>query len=137
MVIESSERFGLSQLHQLRGRVGRGAEQSYCLLMTGNKLSADTKKRIHTMVRTNDGFEISEVDLELRGPGDILGTQQSGNLDLKIADLAKDGPLVALARDKARELLTEDPRLEKQEHIFLRMEAIKRLQDKPNWAEIS
>jgi ATP-dependent DNA helicase RecG len=137
MVIESSERFGLSQLHQLRGRVGRGAEQSYCLLMTGNKLSADTKKRIHTMVRTNDGFEISEVDLELRGPGDIMGTQQSGQLDLKIADLAKDGPLVALAREKARELLTEDPRLEKQEHIFLRLEAIKRLQDKPNWAEIS
>jgi ATP-dependent DNA helicase RecG len=137
MVIESSERFGLSQLHQLRGRVGRGAEQSYCLLMTGQKLSADTKKRIHTMVRTNDGFEISEVDLELRGPGDIMGTQQSGNLDLKIADLAKDGLLVALARDKARELLTEDPRLEKQEHIFLRLEAIKRLQDKPNWAEIS
>ncbi len=137
MVIESSERFGLSQLHQLRGRVGRGAEQSYCLLMTGNKLSADTKKRIQTMVRTNDGFEISEVDLELRGPGDIMGTQQSGNLDLKIADLAKDGPLVALAREKARELLTDDPRLEKQEHVFLRMEAIKRLQDKPNWAEIS
>lgn len=137
MVIESSERFGLSQLHQLRGRVGRGAEQSYCLLMTGSKLSADTKKRIHTMVRTNDGFEISEVDLELRGPGDIMGTQQSGNLDLKIADLAKDGPLVALAREKARELLTEDPRLEKQEHVFLRIEAIKRLQDKPNWAEIS
>lgn len=137
MVIESSERFGLSQLHQLRGRVGRGAEQSYCLLMTGSKLSADTKKRIHTMVRTNDGFEISEVDLELRGPGDIMGTQQSGNLDLKIADLAKDGPLVAVARDKARELLTDDPRLEKQEHVFLRMEAIKRLQDKPNWAEIS
>ena len=137
MVIESSERFGLSQLHQLRGRVGRGAEQSYCLLMTGNKLSADTKKRIHTMVRTNDGFEISEVDLELRGPGDIMGTQQSGNLDLKIADLAKDGPLVALARDKARELLTEDPRLEKPEHTYKRFEAIKRLQDKPNWAEIS
>lgn len=137
MVIESSERFGLSQLHQLRGRVGRGAEQSYCLLMTGNKLSADTKKRIHTMVRTNDGFEISEVDLELRGPGDIMGTQQSGNLDLKIADLAKDGPLVALAREKARELLQDDPRLEKPEHLFLRMEAIKRLQDKPNWAEIS
>ncbi|MNY02598.1 ATP-dependent DNA helicase RecG [compost metagenome] len=137
MVIESSERFGLSQLHQLRGRVGRGAEQSYCLLMTGSKLSADTKKRIHTMVRTNDGFEISEVDLELRGPGDIMGTQQSGNLDLKIADLAKDGPLVAIAREKARALLTDDPRLEKQEHVFLRMEAIKRLQDKPNWAEIS
>lgn len=137
MIIESAERFGLSQLHQLRGRVGRGAEQSYCILMSGDKLSKDTKKRLSTMVRTNDGFEISEVDLELRGPGDIMGTQQSGELDLKIADLVKDGPLVALARDHAREILSEDPRLEKPEHLFLRMEAIKRLKDKPNWAEIS
>jgi ATP-dependent DNA helicase RecG len=137
MVIESAERFGLSQLHQLRGRVGRGAEQSYCILMTGNKLSADTKKRISTMVRTNDGFEISEVDLELRGPGDILGTQQSGVLDLKIADLVKDGPLVAIAREQARSILTDDPRLEKPAHYYLRLEAIKRLKDKPNWAEIS
>lgn len=137
MIIESAERFGLSQLHQLRGRVGRGAEQSYCILMSGDKLSKDTKKRLSTMVRTNDGFEISEVDLELRGPGDIMGTQQSGELDLKIADLVKDGPLVALARDHAREILSEDSRLEKPEHLFLRMEAIKRLKDKPNWAEIS
>lgn len=137
MIIESAERFGLSQLHQLRGRVGRGAEQSYCLLMTGSKLSQDSKKRIGTMVKTNDGFEISEVDLELRGPGDILGTQQSGTLDLKIADLVKDGPLVAAAREKAKELLTDDPRLEKSENHFLRTEQIKRLKDKPNWAEIS
>jgi ATP-dependent DNA helicase RecG len=137
MVIESSERFGLSQLHQLRGRVGRGAEQSYCILMTGDKLSRESKKRISTMVRTNDGFEISEVDLELRGPGDIMGTQQSGELDLKIADLAKDGPLVALARDKARAILTDDPRLERSEHFLLKKEAISRLKDKPNWAEIS
>jgi ATP-dependent DNA helicase RecG len=137
MLIESAERFGLSQLHQLRGRVGRGAEQSFCLLMTGNKLSSDSKKRIHTMVRTNDGFEISEVDLELRGPGDIMGTQQSGAIDLKIADLAKDGPLVAIARELAREIINSDPRLEKPEHVFLRQEAIKRLKDKPNWAEIS
>lgn len=137
MIIESSERFGLSQLHQLRGRVGRGADQSYCILMTGDKLAQTTKKRINTMVRTNDGFEISEVDLELRGPGDIMGTQQSGTLDLKIADLAKDGHLVALAREKARAILSEDPRLEKPIHYWLRIAAIKKLKDKPNWAEIS
>jgi ATP-dependent DNA helicase RecG len=137
MIIESSERFGLSQLHQLRGRVGRGAEQSYCILLSGDKLSNDTKKRLGTMVRTNDGFEISEVDLELRGPGDVMGTQQSGMLDLKIADLAKDGPLVALARDKAREILTADPKLERPEHLLLRREVARRLKEKPNWAEIS
>ncbi|PJC61746.1 MAG: ATP-dependent DNA helicase RecG, partial [Flavobacteriales bacterium CG_4_9_14_0_2_um_filter_32_27] len=99
MVIESAERFGLSQLHQLRGRVGRGAEQSYCILMTGNKLSADGKLRMETMVRTNDGFEIAEVDLKLRGPGDIQGTQQSGLLNLKLADLAKDGQILQAARN--------------------------------------
>ncbi len=137
MVIESSERFGLSQLHQLRGRVGRGAEQSYCILMTGEKLSNDSKKRIATMVRTNDGFEIAEVDLELRGPGDIMGTQQSGNIELKIADLVKDGQLVAMARDIARDLLKEDPRLEKPEHKWFKKTLINRLNDKPNWAEIS
>jgi ATP-dependent DNA helicase RecG len=137
MVIESAERFGLSQLHQLRGRVGRGAEQSYCILMTSDKISSDTKKRISTMVRTNDGFEIAEVDLELRGPGDIMGTQQSGVLELKIADLSKDGPLVAQARDIARTILEKDPRLEQPENAFLRREAIKRLKDKPNWAEIA
>lgn len=137
MIIESAERFGLSQLHQLRGRVGRGAEQSFCILMSGDKLSQGSKKRLSTMVRTNDGFEISEVDLELRGPGDLMGTQQSGDLDLRIADLVKDGPLVALARDKAREILKVDPRLERPEHYLLKKEAIKRLKDKPNWAEIS
>lgn len=89
------------------------------------------------MVRTNDGFEISEVDLELRGPGDLMGTQQSGELDLRIADLVKDGPLVAIARDKAREILKNDPRLERSEHYLLKKEAIKRLKDKPNWSEIS
>lgn len=137
MVIESAERFGLSQLHQLRGRVGRGAEKSYCILMTSDKLSSDTKKRVSTMVRTNDGFEIAEVDLELRGPGDIMGTQQSGVLELKIADLTKDGPLVAQARDLARAILEKDARLEQPDHAFLRREAIKRLKDKPNWAEIA
>ena len=90
MIIESAERFGLSQLHQLRGRVGRGADQSYCILMTGNKLSAESKLRLRTMCDTNNGFEIAEVDLKLRGPGDITGTQQSGVVDLHIADLAKD-----------------------------------------------
>jgi len=101
MVIESAERFGLSQLHQLRGRVGRGADQSYCILMTGLKVSADSKTRLETMVRTNDGFEIAEVDLKLRGPGDISGTQQSGALNMKIADLMKDQSILVAAREKA------------------------------------
>src|SRR5688572_30035895 len=108
MVIESAERFGLSQLHQLRGRVGRGADQSYCVLMTGHKLSADTRLRMETMTRTNDGFEISEVDLKLRGPGDIEGTQQSGVMDLKLADLARDGQILQMARNAAQQILDED-----------------------------
>lgn len=137
MVIESSERFGLSQLHQLRGRVGRGAEKSYCILMSGNKLSKESKKRLATMVRTQDGFEIAEVDMELRGPGDIMGTQQSGVLDLKIADLTKDGPLVALAREKAREILTKDPGLVLPEHAGIRAKVIRMMHDKPNWSKIS
>ncbi|GAB5400064.1 MAG: ATP-dependent DNA helicase RecG [Aureisphaera sp.] len=111
MVIESAERFGLSQLHQLRGRVGRGAEQSYCILMTGHKLSADARTRLETMTRTNDGFEISEVDLKLRGPGDIMGTQQSGVLNLRIADIVKDGEILKIARSSAIQLLNEDPQL--------------------------
>jgi ATP-dependent DNA helicase RecG len=105
MIIESAERFGLAQLHQLRGRVGRGAEQSYCLLMTDYKISADTKKRIETMVRTNNGFEIAEVDLQLRGPGDIGGTRQSGAIDLMIADLAKDGEILKESRETAVTIL--------------------------------
>lgn len=109
MVIESAERFGLSQLHQLRGRVGRGADKSYCILMTSYKLGADSKLRMETMVRTNDGFEISEVDLKLRGPGDLDGTQQSGVMDLKIADLAQDGQILQLARASAQAVLNEDP----------------------------
>ena len=111
MVIESSERFGLSQLHQLRGRVGRGAEQSYCILMTGNKLSNDARTRLETMVRTNDGFEIAETDLKLRGPGDIMGTQQSGILNLRIADIVKDGQILRIARSSALEVLKADPSL--------------------------
>jgi ATP-dependent DNA helicase RecG len=137
MIIESSERFGLSQLHQLRGRVGRGAEQSFCILMTGIKLSRESKKRLETMVRTNDGFEIAEVDLELRGPGDIMGTQQSGELDLKIADLAKDGQIVVLARDTARKLLEDDPLLENPNHFLIREKLRKIMLSKPNWSSIS
>ena len=137
MIIESSERFGLSQLHQLRGRVGRGAEQSFCILMTGIKLSRESKKRLATMVRTNDGFEIAEVDLELRGPGDIMGTQQSGDLDLKIADLSKDGQIVVLARDKAREILEEDPLLENPDYLLIREKLRKIMLSKPNWSSIS
>lgn len=116
MIIESAERFGLSQLHQLRGRVGRGAEQSYCILMTGDKLSNDSKIRMETMCRTNDGFEISEVDLKLRGPGDIMGKQQSGTLPLKIADLIKDQDILHYARHQAVLLLKEDPELNNTEH---------------------
>ncbi|MBR9757841.1 MAG: ATP-dependent DNA helicase RecG [Algicola sp.] len=111
MVIESAERFGLSQLHQLRGRVGRGAEQSYCILMTSHKLSNDSKTRLETMVSTNDGFEIAEVDLKLRGPGDIMGTQQSGVLNLKIANIIKDKAILQSARYYAKKLLQEDPKL--------------------------
>lgn len=112
MVIESAERFGLSQLHQLRGRVGRGAEQSYCILMTSHKLTHDARSRLETMVRTNDGFEIAEVDLKLRGPGDIMGTQQSGVLNLRIADIVKDGEILKIARSYAFQTLKEDPQLE-------------------------
>ncbi len=111
MIIESAERFGLSQLHQLRGRVGRGAEQSFCILMTSFKLSADSKTRLETMVRTNDGFDIAEVDLKLRGPGDIMGTQQSGVLTLKIADIVKDNEILKTARHYAVKILNEDPSL--------------------------
>ncbi|WP_438423842.1 ATP-dependent DNA helicase RecG [Aquimarina macrocephali] len=111
MIIESAERFGLSQLHQLRGRVGRGAEQSFCILMTSFKLSADSKTRLETMVRTNDGFDIAEVDLKLRGPGDIMGTQQSGVLNLKIADIVRDNDILKTARHYAMKILNEDPSL--------------------------
>jgi ATP-dependent DNA helicase RecG len=111
MVIENAERFGLSQLHQLRGRVGRGADQSYCILMTSYKMGADSKLRIETMVKTNNGFEIAETDLKLRGPGDLMGTQQSGALDLLIADLGKDGVILEQAREAAKGILQNDPEL--------------------------
>ncbi len=113
MIIESAERFGLSQLHQLRGRVGRGADQSFCILMTGHKLSSDSKTRLETMVGTNDGFQIAEVDLKLRGPGDLMGTQQSGVLNLKIADIIKDNDILKTARYHALKILREDISLQK------------------------
>lgn len=137
MVIESAERFGLSQLHQLRGRVGRGAEQSYCILMTSHKLSNDSKIRMETMVRTNDGFEISEVDLKLRGPGDIMGKQQSGVLNLQIADLVKDKDILQLARNYAIKLLKEDASMEKTEHQTLRQVFIEISKKKSIWNYIS
>lgn len=137
MVIESTERFGLSQLHQLRGRVGRGAEQSYCILMSGAKLSNEARTRIETMVRTNDGFEIADVDLQLRGPGDMMGTRQSGMLDLKIADITKDNQLLHLARKEAEGLLAEDPKLEKPENTSTRQFYIQQAKGKVQWSRIS
>lgn len=137
MIIENAERFGLSQLHQLRGRVGRGAEQSYCILMTNFKLSADSKVRIETMVRTNNGFEISETDLQLRGPGDLLGTQQSGVLDLLIADLARDGKLLQQARETAIRVLEDDPNLEKSENKVIRIQVEQTKKSTVNWSRIS
>ena len=137
MVIENSERFGLSQLHQLRGRVGRGADQSYCILMTGDKLTSDAKKRIQTMVRTNDGFEIAETDLKLRGPGDMEGTQQSGLLNLKIADIVRDEKILKYARNMAVEIIREDPELEKKENAVLARHLIHMNQSSENWGLIS
>lgn len=126
MVIENAERFGLSQLHQLRGRVGRGADQSFCILMSGNKLGADGKLRLETMVKTNNGFEISEIDLKLRGPGDLAGTQQSGVMELKLADLAKDQLILQEARDTVIEILAKDPHLELPENSLLKTYLSKR-----------
>ncbi|MCB0505073.1 MAG: ATP-dependent DNA helicase RecG [Cyclobacteriaceae bacterium] len=137
MVIENAERFGLAQLHQLRGRVGRGSDQSYCILMTDVKLSADARTRISTMVKTNNGFEIADTDLKLRGPGDLMGTQQSGVLDLKLADLAKDGAILKLARDTASQLISEDSELIRPEHHALKAHLQKVKQAKVNWSAIS
>ena len=137
MVIESAERFGLSQLHQLRGRVGRGADQSYCILMSGQKLSDDARHRLETMVATNDGFEISEADLRLRGPGDLMGTQQSGVLQLKIADLIKDGETLKIARSYAQELLRQDPDLNREEHLGVRNTLAAIFKYKNLWHHIS
>lgn len=138
MVIENAERFGLSQLHQLRGRVGRGADQSYCILVTSYKLSEDTRKRLEIMVQTNDGFEIAEADLKLRGPGDLEGTQQSGiAFDLKIADIARDGQLLQYVRDVAARIVDEDPMSSKPENVLLwqQLQALRKMH--VNWAVIS
>ena len=137
MVIESAERFGLSQLHQLRGRVGRGAEQSFCILMTSFKLSDDAKIRLKTMVDTSDGFKISEVDLKLRGPGNLMGTQQSGVLNLKIADIIKDANWLHTARKIAIELLTEDPSLKKEENQLIKLAYIELSKSSTIWGNIS
>ncbi|MFN4144263.1 MAG: ATP-dependent DNA helicase RecG [Runella sp.] len=137
MVIESAERFGLSQLHQLRGRVGRGADQSYCFLMTGVKLSKDTRIRIETLCQTNNGFDIADVDLKLRGPGDLTGTQQSGLMDLLLADLAKDGAVLKAAREAADAILQEDPDLilPKNEPIRTHIDSLRK--EETNWSRIS
>ncbi|MCX6310445.1 MAG: ATP-dependent DNA helicase RecG [Bacteroidetes bacterium] len=137
MIIESAERFGLSQLHQLRGRVGRGAEQSFCILMTGAKLGKDSKLRMDTMVRTNDGFEIAEVDLKLRGPGDLEGTQQSGLLGLRLADITKDAIILQHARGVAAEILDDDPTLGKSVHAALLQEMKREQKSSVNWGRIS
>ena len=138
MVIQNAERFGLSQLHQLRGRVGRGADQSYCILVTSFKLAEDTRKRIEIMVRTNDGFEIAEADLKLRGPGDLEGTQQSGMaFDLKIADLARDGQILQLARDMAEKIVEEDPTCESPKYELLWKQLKNLRKTNVNWSAIS
>ncbi|MEZ4987746.1 MAG: helicase-related protein [Saprospiraceae bacterium] len=137
MVIEHTERFGLSQLHQLRGRVGRGADQSYCILMSGFKLSTEGRERIATMVRTNNGFEIAEADLRLRGPGNIEGTEQSGVLNLRIADLAQDGKILHTAREIAQRIIDDDPKLEKPHHQPLRAYLDKHYKHVKGWSRIS
>ena len=137
MVIESAERFGLSQLHQLRGRVGRGADQSYCILMTGFKLSKDARTRLETMVRTNNGFEIADIDLKLRGPGDLMGTQQSGVLDLLIADLAKDGRILSESRAAAQTILADDPNLANPANAAIRHHIESLPATAVNWSRIS
>jgi ATP-dependent DNA helicase RecG len=137
MVIENAERFGLSQLHQLRGRVGRGADQSFCILVTSNKLGDDARLRIRTMCETNDGFKIAETDLQLRGPGDAEGTRQSGMLDLKLSDISRDQSIVLLARDNALKTLNEDPHLEKEKNIPVMKKLHEILVKKGEWGRIS
>lgn len=138
MVILDAQRFGLSQLHQLRGRVGRGADQSYCILVTNHKLTQETRKRIDIMCQTNDGFQIAEADLKLRGPGDLEGTQQSGiAFDLKIADIARDGQLIQLARDEAQKIINDDPDCEKSQYCMLWNRLNELRKSNVNWAAIS
>lgn len=137
MIIENAERFGLSQLHQLRGRVGRGAEQSYCVLMSKLELSKDSRIRLETMVRTNDGFEIADVDLRLRGPGDLMGTQQSGITDLLIADLSRDSQILVLARDAAQQILANDPELNQPQNAPILRQVRQQKKHAVNWSRIS
>ena len=138
MIIQNAERFGLSQLHQLRGRVGRGAEQSYCILVSNYKLSAETRKRLQIMTETNDGFEIAEADLRLRGPGDLEGTQQSGiAFNLRLANLGRDGQLVQLARDTASFVLDADPELQAQDNTLLRRHLQELKKEHRDWSQIS
>jgi ATP-dependent DNA helicase RecG len=137
MIIENAERFGLSQLHQLRGRVGRGAEQSYCILITNFKLGVESKARLETMVRTNNGFEIAETDLKIRGPGDLMGTQQSGALDLLISDLAKDTHILQEARDSAQRILKDDPDLLNRDNNVIRVQVDSIRKTVVNWSRIS
>ena len=137
MIIESAERFGLSQLHQLRGRVGRGSEKSYCILMTKDKISNEAKKRIDVMTKTNDGFKIAEVDMELRGPGNLLGTQQSGILNFRIADIIKDKDILELSRNDAKEIIDKDPQLKNEENKEIKKEFIKINKSSVLWKYIS
>jgi len=138
MIILDAQRFGLSQLHQLRGRVGRGADQSFCILVTNHKLTDITRKRIDIMCDTNDGFRIAEADLKLRGPGDLEGTQQSGMaFDLKIADIARDGQIVQMARDEAQQIIETDPTCEKTEYQMLWNRLRELRKSNINWAAIS
>lgn len=137
MVIESAERFGLSQLHQLRGRVGRGAEQSYCILMTSDKMSAESRTRIRTMTETNDGFKISEVDMQLRGPGDILGTQQSGVVDFKRLDLVNDAPIIKTTKKMVEKILETDPHLSRTENQIIKNYYLQNYKGKNKWSKIS
>ncbi len=137
MVLESAERFGLSQLHQLRGRVGRGADQSYCILMTSNELSGNGKLRMETMVRTNDGFEIADVDMKLRGPGDLEGTQQSGTLELKIADIVRDGQIIQYARELATKTLEVDPLLKTPANNRMAAHLAELNKHQKDWSQIS
>ena len=137
MVVESAERFGLAQLHQLRGRVGRGRHQSYCILMTGTQLNKKSRERIQTMVRTNDGFEIADVDLQLRGPGDLLGVQQSGVLDLKIADLSQDSSILHAAREAAQYIIKEDPLLDQPAHLPIKNHLASTRNQAVDWSSVS
>ncbi len=137
MIIENAERFGLAQLHQLRGRVGRGADQSYCILMTDYKLTKESRQRINTMVSTNNGFDIAEADLKLRGPGDLMGTQQSGLLDLLIADLGKDSKILELARNAAQDILKSDPNLENPQNAVIKQQVKSSKKSSLNWSRIS